>query len=663
MSEICIFAGTSEGHGLTERLAGRGANVTACVATDYGASLLKDVPGLKVTAGRLDRDRMEAFFRERRFDLVIDATHPYADQATENIAAACAATGTDLLRVERPSEHDAPDGVFVPDVPACVEYLSGTEGEILLTTGSKDLPLFAENDSVRPRLHARVLPMTRSLQICEECGIDPSHVIAMQGPFDEELNVATLKACRARYLVTKDTGEAGGYRCKIAAARRVGATAVIIGRPPQREGLTAEDALKAVEARFDLTPLRKKVTLAGIGPGGRDARTIAVDRAIREADCLIGAKRMLQDADGAGKRLHEAFLPDDVARIIREDEYSRRFVVLLSGDTGFFSGAKKLIEALKEFDSVETEVLCGVSSMQYLMSRIGRSYEDTRFLSLHGREGDIAGAARENRSLFVLVGGKGGAKSALSRLTEAGLGDCEAAVGERLGYPDEKVTCGTAAQLAQGDYDPLSALYVENASAAPDAGDKPLPIGLPDEAFERDETPMTKSEVRSVSMSKLRLTPGAVVYDVGSGSGSVTVEAALIASRGTVCAIEMKPQAVALTKKNVEKFGLNNVVVVEGRAPEAFEGLPAPTHAFIGGSSGSMADIVKTLLGMNPAVRIVANAVTLESISELNELSKTFRHADVAEISVSKPRRLGRYNLMTAHNPVYVFALWNTDDA
>ncbi|MBO4297411.1 MAG: precorrin-6Y C5,15-methyltransferase (decarboxylating) subunit CbiT, partial [Clostridia bacterium] len=208
-------------------------------------------------------------------------------------------------------------------------------------------------------------------------------------------------------------------------------------------------------------------------------------------------------------------------------------------------------------------------------------------------------------------------------------------------------------ELAAGAYDSLSVILVEN----PAGGKTPLRVGLPDEAFDRDETPMTKSEVRAVSVSKLALTRDAVVYDVGSGSGSVTVEAALLA--GWVYAVEMKPQAAALTQQNAAKFHLGNVTVIEGRAPDALQALPAPTHAFIGGSSGSMRDIVACLLRKNPQIRIVANAVTLESMAELSELAREFEHADIAEITVSKPRQLGRYRLMTAQNPVYVFALWN----
>ena len=235
------------------------------------------------------------------------------------------------------------------------------------------------------------------------------------------------------------------------------------------------------------------------------------------------------------------------------------------------------------------------------------------------------------------------------------MGDLPVWVGERLGYPEERVVRGAVAELAAEEFDPLSVFLVEN----PCWSEEIVTHGLPDEVFERDETPMTKSEVRSVSLSKLALTRGAVVYDVGSGSGSVSVEAALLAAEGKVYAIEMKEKAAELTRRNGDRFHLHNLEVIQGRAPEALEPLPAPTHAFIGGSAGSMREIVRCLLDKNPRVRVVANAVTLESMAELSALAGEFDHSEIAEISVAKPRVLGRYRLMTAQNPVYVFAMWN----
>ena len=653
MCKICIFAGTSEGRSLIEALSGRGAAITACVATEYGEVLLGSHPDVRILAGRMNVEEMTTLMRAESFDVVVDATHPYADVVTQNIAAACREVGASYLRLLRGSSMAEGDGAFVPDVEACVQYLRSTGGNILLTTGSKQLPQFCEYPDLRERIYARVLPMQASLQTCSDCGIAPDHIIAMQGPFDEELNCAMLRAVNARYMVTKDTGGAGGYGAKIAAAKRAGAQAVVIGRPAQVDGLSPDEMLAHLEKTLPLTPPRKRVVLAGLGMGNPETRTLGLERAIREADCLIGAQRMLESVETAGKRCHTAVLARDIAQFIRSDS-GRRFAVLLSGDTGFYSGARGLVAELTDMD---VEVLPGIGSLQYFCARLKRPWQDVRALSLHGRDCDFAGEVRRNPAVFALVGGSDGARQAIARLCEASLSDCTVHVGQRLGYADERIVSGTAQELLNETFDPLSVILVENARS----GEFVVTHGLPDEAFLRDETPMTKSEVRSVCLSKLQLTRSAVVYDVGSGSGSVSVECALQATQGRVYAIEMKKKALALTRRNAEKFNLTNLEVVAGAAPEALENLPAPTHAFIGGSTGNLRGILDCLLAKNPDVRIVANAVTLETVAELTELCKSFETCDIAEVAVSKPRVLGRYRLMTAQNPVYIFTMKHED--
>jgi len=648
MYKLCVFAGTSEGRTLIERLAGRGLHITAHVATEYGQVVLGTHRDVEVRSGALPRAEMPRALREGKYDLVVDATHPYAEHITESIRMACEETGIPCIRLLRESTASEDDGVFVADTGECVRFLLGTTGSILLTTGSKTLPEYCARPELRERIYARVLPMASSLEICAECGVAPDHIIAMQGPFDEELNVAMLRSKNAAWMVTKDTGSAGGYADKIRAARRAGARAVIIGRPPQHPGLTLEETLGRIEERFALPPAPKRVILAGIGVGSEDSRTLGVLRAVAEADCVIGARRMLESVDTAGKRTRTAILAKDIAEIVRTDP-GRTFAVLFSGDTGFYSGTKSLLRALD--DNVTAEVLPGIGSLSWFCARLGRPWEDVRAVSLHGRNCDIVREVRENPAVFTLLGGDTGAREALERLDKAGLGALTAHVGENLGYGDERITTGTVSQLLGETFGTLCVLLVENDGYA----DTCVTYGLPDEAFERDKVPMTKEEVRSVCVSKLALTRGAVVYDVGSGSGSVSVECARVAAHGKVYAIEQKESAIALTARNAAKFGLVNLEVVPGTAPEALEPLEPPTHAFIGGSSGNLRQITQLLLAKNPRVRIVATAVTLETVAELTELCGEFEYADVAEVQVNKPRKVGRYHLSNAQNPVYIF--------
>lgn len=656
MYKLCVFAGTTEGRELVELLADQPVEVTACVATEYGEALLTPRERLSVSNRRLTAEEMEALLCRERFDLVVDATHPYASEVTENIVRACQGAGVEYLRLLRGTDA-APEGaVCVPDIEAAVAYLAGTEGNILLTTGSKELAKYAALPGFAERVYVRVLPMEASLDACRAAGLGPDRIIAMQGPFSREINIAMLRAVSARYMVTKDTGGTGGFGEKAAAAKEAGAVLVVAGRPPQREGLDFAGTVELLCRRFDLH-IRPRVALVGIGPGSGGGMTGEARQAIREADCLIGARRMLEAVRRDGQAMCEAVAPGDIVQCIRERRDCRRFAVVLSGDTGFFSGAKRLLPLLSD---CETRVLPGLSSMQTLCARMGTSYEDVVPLSLHGRDGDIVPDVWQNRRVFALVGGPEGMANLCRTLTEAGMGQVRVTTGERLGYPEERLTAGTAAELAGRSFDPLSAALIENDHA------RPFTPGLPDEAFQRGEAvPMTKREVRGCALSRLELTADAVCWDVGAGTGSVSIEMALLARRGKVFAIEKNESALALLAENRRKFHVSNLEVVSGRAPEACRKLPAPTHVFIGGSAGNLREIVSLVLEKNPAARLVMTAVTLESAAEMTGVMKAFgfTEAEAVCLNAARSRAAGPYHLMTAQNPVYLFTLQRREGA
>ena len=656
MNKLCIFAGTSEGRQLAEALAGRGSHLTVCVATEYGEVSVGQLPGCAVLAGRMPRDEIESMLRKELFAAVVDATHPYAEHITESIRSAAEATGTEYIRLLRESTASNEDGIFVADTTECIEFLKGTEGNVLLTTGSKTLPLFCEDHALKEKIYARVLPLADSLRVCGECGLPVDHILAIQGPFSEEMNEAMLRQVKASWMVTKDTGSAGGYAEKIAAAKTCGVKTVIIGRPAEKEnGLTLEETVALLETKLKLTPKRKSVALIGIGMGGEGTLTLNAKRVIERAEVLIGAQRMLEGFRSPRRRAFTAIAAKDIASVITR-ENAAFFAVLFSGDTGFYSGAKGLKEELeRQGIEVDLTILPGIGSLSYFCSKLGRTWQDVKAISLHGRETDLVRCVREHPAVFALLGGEGGAFDALARLKDAGLGGLNAHIGERLGYENETITSGTVAELSDGLYDPLSVLLVEN----PAWKDFPVTHGIADEAFTRADVPMTKQEIRSVTLSKLQLTKGAVVWDVGSGSGSVSVECALQASEGHVYAIEKEADAAGLTRANQKKFNVVNMTVAEGSAPEALTDLPAPTHVFIGGSTGNLKEILAVILEKNPKARIVANAVTLETIAELSEAAKDFAFSDICCVNVSRGRRMGLYHLMTAQNPVYIVTMQN----
>ena len=244
--KVFLFGGTGEGHELAEWLQGEQIPFTVSVATEYGETLLP--PGMDVHVGRLTEEDMEALFRSGDYALVVDATHPYAVAVTENIQAAAKTAGLPYLRLLRSS--DGEDGCEkAGDMAAAAEMLRGMEGNILLTTGSKELRHFAV-PGLRERCYPRVLPMVDSLERCHALGFPPKNIICMQGPFTRELNVATLHQYHIDILVTKDTGGYGGFREKAEAAREANCRLLVVERPRQEEGLSLEEIREEVTRRM-----------------------------------------------------------------------------------------------------------------------------------------------------------------------------------------------------------------------------------------------------------------------------------------------------------------------------------------------------------------------------------------------------------------------------
>ena len=661
MSEICVFAGTTEGRRLVEFLMSQPVRVCVCVATDYGESLIPRAENIEISTGRLDEDAMRRFFRARRFDAAIDATHPFAALVSKTLQEVCRGEGVEYLRLNRDAAASDAEAVYVDSIQQAADYLAAHPGAALLTTGSKELKPYTGVENYQARFYLRVLPVQSSIGACEAAGFSPAHVIAMQGPFSVEMNVAMLKAVGAKYLVTKESGDSGGFAEKIEAARLSGARCVVIGRPPQAEGMDYAETVRWLIGKYHLAPLRD-IDVIGIGMGSQETLTFEADAALRGCECVIGAGRMLEAVSRYAKPAFAEITPSGiVARMDAHPEY-RRFAVVMSGDCGFFSGAKKLLPLLK---GERVRVIPGLCSMQALCAKCGVSWDDALAISLHGREGSLAAALMRRGKVFALLDGTDAVMRACADLVNAGMGDAEICVGERLSYPDGKITRGRARKLVDYTCAPLSCLLAEYPVSRRD-----VRIGLPDDAFVRNAAdcekpvPMTKSEIRAISLSKLSLREDAVVYDIGAGTGSVSVEIALNCPDGHVFAVECRKEAMELIEANRRRYGLRNLEAVCGTAPAALSGLPAPTHAFIGGSGGNMSGIVECLLRKNPRVRIVVNAVTLESAGEIAEIIRKFGFddAEIVQVSLAKSRSAGRYHLMTGMNPVWIAAMQRREE-
>lgn len=650
MYKFCVFAGTTEGRRIIDYLTVQeNTFVAASVATEYGEELIEHKSNLHIYSGRMTEQEMENLLDEG-FDLTIDATHPYAGEVTENIVRACEKKNCEYIRVLRDSTGAGENARFFSDVESLVAFLSDQEGKVLLTTGSKDILKYSEIKDFQERVWARVLPMEESIIACKEAGLSPSHIIAMQGPFTAEMNAAMLKSIGADFLVTKDGGTSGGFKEKVEAAEELGKELLVIGRPEEKEGKTVTETISLLEEKFGFRS-RRQIIIAGIGPGSEDLMTKEVRASIDAADLIIGAKRMLENC-APGKQFFEAVKPEEISGYIDEHHEYKNVLVLMSGDTGFYSGTKKLLPLLSEYS---VKILPGLSSLSVLASRLGMSYEDITPVSLHGRDASINSLIERNKKVFVLTGGENTPEKICEDLTAAGLGNVDVHIGERLSYPEETITSGTARELKDGEYNKLSAMIIENRE-----GKKLYAPGLPDDAFKRlDGVPMTKSEVRAICLSKLKLAEDSVCWDIGAGTGSVSIEMAIHASSGKVYAVERKKEACNLAEENKENFNLGNLEIIEGTAPEICEELPTPTHVFIGGSSGKLREIIEIALGKNPGVRIVATAITLEAISELKECMETyfFDDTEVVSVTVARDKKAGDYHIMTGQNPIYIFTM------
>ena len=391
------------------------------------------------------------------------------------------------------------------------------------------------------------------------------------------------------------------------------------------------------------------VTLIGMGSGQPENLTLQGLAALRQADLILGARRLLAVLPaGCTENRAAAYRPDEVAELLQTSG-AENAVLVYSGDTGFYSGASSMMEKLEAL-GVRARVLPGLSSIQLLAAALGRPWQGWNLVSAHGRTCDPVAECMQGRPTFFLTGGSEDPATLCAQLAAEGFGDVQGVVGQCLGTPEEKLFRGSVKELAAGRFNSLSVLLVEAVEGLP----RRTP-GLPDEAFERGDVPMTKQEVRAAVLAKLAVRPEDILWDVGAGTGSVSVELALAAPRGRVYAVECRPEGCALIKANREKFRTRNLVLVEGLAPDALSDLPAPDAVFIGGSKGSLAVIVDAALDKNPDARICVSAIALETLSAaVAALTAKGRTVQVSQIAVSRAKAVGGLHLMMAQNPIYL---------
>ncbi len=718
MKKILIFAGTTEGRTLCEYLTGKPVQVTACVTSEYGRRLLPEAYNLTVLAQRMDSDAMAGLMESGHFDLVLDATHPYAQKATENIRRACDVSKTPYQRVLRDLNSSypymysdgtqAPDSgmpsvLFAGDISRAVSLLDETFGPVFLTTGSRDLGEFMTLEHAAERLFIRILPDAGILSECISLGISPSHIFCMQGPFDTDMNIAVMRQIRRQWesehlkrsdtdpysliLVTKQSGHTGGFDQKMEAARELKASVIVIGRPEEDEGISLEEALNMLDkftaddtpsatvpapASCEDThsgpaenemPRKRLVTLIGMGMSAGQI-TPEADAAIRASDIIIGSRRMLDMASGYHKPCFSSYDYPAISEYMTEHAEYSDFAVLFSGDTGFYSGAESLCKCLDDTypGLFKVRRISGISSPVHFLNTIGKSWQDVHMISCHGQSANVISQVSTHEKTLILLGSRSDAARICGDLIRYGLPDVTVWIGSDLKSGTEQILTGKPSDFTGLDISALSVIYIEN----PGAISRPVTYGLPDDSFTRGNVPMTRSEVRSIVLSKLALTPRAVLYDIGAGTGSVSAEAARQIPDGLVLAVERDSEAVYLIRQNSLRHHADNITVIEGTAPECLKhpkntgaAFPAPTHAFIGGSGGNLPEIIRWLYDVNPHVRVVLTAVTIETLTQITDICEMFSLPDpeIVQVQVSKAKKTGSVHMMQGRNPVYIITI------
>lgn len=712
---ILIFGGTTEGRILAGKLTEAGIEHTVSVATGYGRHIEEECGEGSIIEGRQNSSQIGEMINSSGYTVVVDATHPFAIRASAEIKSACDASNARYIRLSRNtsviSNADTDFVTYADSAGEAGDILDGTCGNIMILTGSRDLNEILGRISDKSRVYVRVLPSAESISKCCEAGLLGRQIIAMQGPFSEQLNESLFRECNVGVILTKESGREGGFYEKIEAAKKLGIRAVVIRNPEaaesgksgrakensesaKRQGAT--DSLKTPEEnesaercekikyrddKYDLegtlklieeitgVPIEKeggegperKVFLAGVGPGDVRLLTCEVRDAFFVCDTVFGAASVLSRIKKSAPYLTEGAVlvpmydSGMILDYLSEHKEVKRALVAYSGDISLCSGARDANEVF-EREGYVVEKLSGISSLSLFASLTGIPLEEGRVVSAHGRKCNVTGYVRQNENLFVLPSDANGAATICENILSAERDSAELTItaGTELGSDAQEVfdIGGSEDILKLRKTEGRVILFIHNPSAVK----KPVIRAISDEDIIRGEVPMTKEEIRGLVIRYLGLCPGAVLFDIGAGTGSVSVEAALLHPEIQVFSVEKNSDAIGLLQSNREKYSLENMNIVEGEAPDILSSLPKPSHVFIGGSGKRLPEIITAVTRMNSDVKIVMTCVTPETMTQALMILKeqTDRDAKVVQVSATRYIKRGNYHMPDAMNPVYI---------
>lgn len=414
-----------------------------------------------------------------------------------------------------------------------------------------------------------------------------------------------------------------------------------------------------------------RLHLIGIGyrPLGKQAREIVMN-----ADVLLASSRLLEvfkqyeEYEAVKERIMVINkVPETIAHIKEWFSHAApgALVLIASGDPYFFGIGRRMVE---EFGKERIEVIPGLSSMQEAFARINEPWDDAFCISVHGGPDiakrralpyeikDISWLLEKHGKLAILTDRRNN-PAVIAKVLRSEIRNPQSEivmhVCEHLGYPDERIWTGSVSEAASMTFADPNVVILRWSGVRNQ--DSEVSFGLREEDIMHERGLITKDEVRAVTLHKLRLPPAGVLWDIGAGSGSVSLEAARLSPGLRIIAVEKEQDRIDTIKTNIHRYLARNVELVHGSAPDALVGLPAPDRVFIGGSGGNVGDIVKLVSETRSIGIIVINAVTLETLNDsLTSLEKNGFSVEVSEVSVSRSKIVGGKRLMSALNPVFI---------
>jgi precorrin-6B C5,15-methyltransferase / cobalt-precorrin-6B C5,C15-methyltransferase len=396
--------------------------------------------------------------------------------------------------------------------------------------------------------------------------------------------------------------------------------------------------------------------IIGIPPDGAQALPSPVHRMVKQAEHVFGGERLLEmfDLSHCEKTVIRNNL-SEIAALMKANIGHKKTVVLASGDPSFFGIAKYLVGKLGK---TSVEVIPNVSAVQIAFARIKENWEDAAMVSVHSRPiAEIVATVRQSHKIAILTDARNTPDRIARALLNAGIEDCPVHICQDLGSKKERIISSDLSKLAGLKFSPLNVMIILRTQTTESGGNSQL-FGMPETEFERiaERSLITKHEVRAVSLAKLGLTESSTVWDIGAGSGAVSIEASLLAGKGMIYAVERNRKNLSIIESNIKHFCRHNIKVIGTVAPKGLESLPAPSAIFIGGTGGKMSAILDCACGrLKPGGHIVCNLTTLENVYRaMRKLKTNGFSADITLVNIARSRNIAGLTRLEPLNPVFI---------